>query len=170
MNHPSEGQAVRSAAVSVVPVDGSNLDRAAAVHSAAWQASHRAFCSPDFIALHSPAHQRAYLAEKIAGGSRVFLLAAERPVGIVSVTGSLIEDLYILPEEQNKGLGSFLLRFAMRQCAGMPTLWILENNAGAERLYRRMGFAPTGRRNRITDGLDEIEFALAPDPDGEREC
>ena len=49
----------------------------------------------------------------------------------------------------------------MSQCPGIPKLWILENNIDAERLYRRMGFIETGKRHSITDGLDEIEFALA---------
>ena len=70
----------------------------------------------------------------------------EKPVGIVSVTGSLIEDLYVLPDLQNRGYGTELLRFAMRQCKDTPVLWILENNTDAERLYRRMGFQEPGRK------------------------
>jgi predicted GNAT family acetyltransferase len=50
------------------------------------------------------------------------------------------------------------LQYAIDQCADTPTLWILENNKRAERLYRRMGFKETGRKNLITHGLDEIEF------------
>ena len=41
-----------------------------------------------------------------------------------------------------------------------PALWILENNTCAERLYHRMGFQKTGRRNYIAHGLDEIEMHL----------
>ncbi len=88
------------------------------------------------------------------------MLVDEKPVGIVSVTGSLIEDLYVLPDRQNMGFGTELLRYAVERCPDTPTLWILENNTGAERMYRRMGFHPTGRRNRITEALDEIEFVL----------
>ena len=100
-------------------------------------------------------------------GSRVFILWEDGPVGIVSVTGSLIEDLYVLPDRQNQGYGTKLLLFAIGQCTGTPTLWILENNTGAERLYRRMGFQATGKRNNITNGLDEIEFALTAAPSAE---
>ena len=85
-------------------------------------------------------------------------------MGIVSVTGSLIEDLYILPDRQNRGYGTKLLQYAIGQCADTPVLWILENNQGAERLYRRMGFQETGRRNPITKGLDEIEFIMTQNP------
>ena len=148
----------------IIPVDGSNIRGAAAIHSASWQESHRSFCSPDFVALHTPEHQLAYLQEKLEQGSRLFMLTDGDPVGIVSVTGSLIEDLYILPDRQRRGYGTLLLRYAVRQCTGVPTLWILENNRDAERLYRREGFRATGRRNAITDGLDEIELALAAAP------
>ncbi len=136
-----------------------DLRRAAGVHSVSWQESHRSFCPQDFVAAHTPERQYRYLAEKAASGSRVFLLLREEtPVGVVTVTGNTIADLYILPEEQNKGYGTRLLRYAMAQCAGSPTLWILENNTGAERLYRRNGFLPTGRVLEHPGGFDEWEF------------
>ena len=144
----------------IIPVDQSNLYQAAEIHSASWQESHCSFCTADFIALHSPEHQLEYLAEKIRQGSKVYMMLDDQPVGIVSLTGSLIEDLYILPDRQNKGYGTALLNFAVSLCPDTPTLWILENNVNAKRLYCRMGFRETGNRNNITEGLDEIEFAL----------
>ena len=143
----------------IVRVDASNLMTAARVHAEAWQDAHRAFCTPDFIALHTPERQRSYLQAKMERGTGVYLLMTDRPAGIVSVTGCLIEDLYVLPSLQCQGHGTRLLRFAMARCEGTPTLWILENNDRAARLYRRMGFMETGRRNEIDRGLDEIEFA-----------
>ena len=107
---------------------------------------------------HTPARQREYLRRKMDGGARVYMLVDEQPLGIVSVSGSLIEDLYVLPDMRNRGYGTKLLEFAMSRCADTPVLWILENNAGARRLYHRMGFIETGGRNRITNGLDEIEL------------
>ena len=121
-------------------VDPSNVHLAGRIHSTAWKESHRSFCRPDFIESHTPERQTEYLRSKLNSGSSVYMLTDGEPVGIVSVTGSLIEDLYVL------------------QCAGAPTLWILENNDRVGRLYRRMGFRETGRRKMVTDGLDEIEF------------
>ena len=147
-------------ALQIVPVsDADGLRRAAEVHAVSWQDSHRAFCPPDFTAAHTPERQYRYLAEKAASVSRIYLLLrADTPVGVVTVTGNVIADLYVLPEEQNKGYGTGLLRYAMEQCEGSPTLWILENNTGAERLYRRNGFVPTGRVKEHPGGFAEREF------------
>ena len=146
--------------MTIIPVDNTNMIQAAAVHSISWKESHRAFCTPDFTEKHTPERQREYLLNKMNGGTKVYMLVDEKPVGIVSITGSLIEDLYILPKMQNRGYGTALLQFAIKQCSHTPSLWILENNTGAKRLYHRMGIQETGRRNCITNGLDEIEMHL----------
>ncbi|MBR2835162.1 MAG: GNAT family N-acetyltransferase [Coriobacteriales bacterium] len=145
----------------IVKVDQTNIMEAASVHSVSWQESHSSFCTPEFIALHTPEHQRIYLQNKIDNGSTVYMFVEKEPIGIVSVIGNLIEDLYVLPSHQNQGHGTQLLQFAMNHCDGIPTLWILENNMKAEKLYRKMGFKETGRVNAVASGLDEIEFALA---------
>jgi GNAT superfamily N-acetyltransferase len=147
----------------VSEVNEDNVEAAARIHSISWQKSHRNFCNEEFIAMHDVKHQKEYIVKKIADGSKFYMLMDDEPVAVVSVTGSLIEDLYVLPELQNKGYGSQLLYYVISkiQKKGLvPTLWILENNDGAERLYRRNGFVPSGNVNQITDKLDEIEFVL----------
>lgn len=143
----------------IVPVTEGNLRAAAEVHAISWRASHESFCSAAFVAAHTGARQEAYLRQKLLRGSRLYLLIEEKPIGLVSVTGDLIEDLYILPACQRRGYGTALLRHAVAQCGGTARLWILENNKGAERLYRREGFRPTGRRNE-RGALAELEFVL----------
>ena len=145
----------------IIPVDETNLLEAAMIHSISWKESHRAFCTSDFIEMHTPERQREYLRNKKNNGAKIYMLVEEKPAGVVSVMKSLIEDLYVLPEEHNKGYGTKLLQFAIDRCADIPTLWILENNVNAERLYRRMGFTETGKKNPITAGLDEVEFTLS---------
>lgn len=152
--------AKKGESIMIVPVNQSNVYDAAVVHSISWQASHRAFCSPEFTAMHSPEHQASYLLKKMNNGSSVFMLLDPMPIGIVSLTESLIEDLYVLPDDQGKGYGTALLQYAIAHCRDLPTLWILENNASARAFYLKTGFRATGRRNMITHGLDEIEFAL----------
>ena len=145
----------------IISVDKTNLFQAADIHSISWKESHRSFCDRDFLELHTPDRQQEYLSNKMSNGTKVFMLVDKKPVGIVSVTDNIIEDLYVLPDMQNMGYGTKLLLYAVSQCTDTPTLWILENNTNAERLYRRMGFRETGRKNSITNELDEIEFSLA---------
>ena len=144
----------------IVAVDKTNVAAAAQVHSASWRESHRSFCDPDFIALHSPERQREYIERKMRSGTAFYMLVDGGPVGIVSVTGDLIEDLYVLPEKQGMGYGTELLKFAVGKCEGIPTLWILENNVMAAEFYRGKGFRETGRIGSVADGLDEIEIEL----------
>ena len=144
----------------IIPVNEQNIKDAANIHSISWRESHRDFCTPEFIELHSPERQLRYIRDKMNKGTKFFILEDEDPVGVVSVTDSLIEDLYVLPEKQNMGYGTKLLLFAVGQCPNTPSLWILENNVNAERLYCRMGFTKTGRSNAITDKLAEIERVL----------
>ena len=144
----------------IISVNEANLPQAALIHSVSWTESHRSFCTPAFIAMHTPERQQEYIRGKMERGSRFYMLIEEKPIGIVSVKENLIEDLYILPDRQNRGYGTGLLTFAVGQCTGKPVLWLLENNTNAKRLYLRMGFRETGRRNAITDGLDELELAI----------
>ena len=144
----------------IICVNKQNIMDAANIHSISWKESHKDFCTPEFIEIHSPERQLKYMSDKMNNGTKFFMLIDEDPVGVVSVTGSLIEDLYVLPEKQKMGYGTKLLQFAVAQCSNPPSLWILENNVNAERLYYRMGFTRTGRTNAITDKLAEIELAL----------
>ena len=147
----------------IAAVTNENIAAAARIHSLSWQESHRAFCSAGFVAVHTPEHQREYIRNKMEKGSAFYMLTDTEPAGVISVTGNLIEDLYVLPELQNRGYGTKLLRFAVdliREKKLTPVLWILENNHRAEQLYLKNGFVPTGNRKRIADRLDEAEFAL----------
>lgn len=145
----------------IVPVNKDNISLAAEIHSISWRESHRSFCKEDFINLHTTEHQQEYIAEKIKNGSKFYMLYDNEPVAVVSVNVGLIEDLYVLPNQQNKGYGTQLLSYVVtliQEKKLTPSLWILENNYGAERLYLRNGFKESGRRNHITDKLDEVEY------------
>lgn len=140
---------------------GKEIYQAAVIHSAAWKQSHSSFCTPEFVAIHTPERQTEYLKSVVRKGAKLFMLSADgKPVGIVSILGNLIENLYVLPEEQRKGYGTRLLRFAIEQCEGNAELWVLNNNLGAKRLYEKNGFAATGKIHPLSDTLSEIEMRL----------
>jgi len=142
----------------IIAVTEANIAAAAVVHSASWQDSHRAFCGPDFIAAHTPERQEEYLRSELKQGKKLYLLLEGRPVGLVSVQGNLIENLYVLPEEQRKGYGTQLLLFAVGQCGGEPVLWVLSNNRKARALYTKHGFRDTGESRVLSETLSEIEM------------
>ena len=142
----------------IVPVSESEISVAAEIHSASWVDSHKDFCDSAFLAQHSTENQRSFLQNERKCGKAIFMLVADKPVGIVSVKENLIENLYILPREQGKGYGTELLLFAMSRCKEEATLWILDNNEKAFRFYAKHGFEKTGRVNKITEGLSELEM------------
>ena len=142
-------------------VTDDNIYQAAVIHSAAWKQAHSSFCTPEFVAIHTPERQRGYLRSALEKGAKLYMLfEAKRPVGIVSISDDMIENLYVLPEEQGKGYGTQLLRFAIERCDGQATLWVLNNNLGARRLYEWIGFAATGAVRHLSETLAEIEMRL----------
>lgn len=151
----------------IIEVNDSNLASAAKIHSESWKESHESFCSMSFIEQHTVEHQEKYLRSEIEAGKKVYLLAEPEPVGIVSVHENKIENLYVLPDEQHKGYGTKLLLFAVRQCPRAPTLWILENNQKAYSLYFKYGFRKTGKKNRLSESLSEIEMKFTNELDRE---
>ncbi len=138
----------------------SDIIQAAIIHSKSWTESHKDVCSAEFIAIHTPERQKSYIESEMAKGAKFYMLIDKKPVGIVSVNGSLIENLYVLPSEQNKGYGTQLLLFAIERCTQSPLLWILSTNDGAKRLYERNGFKPTGNVVQHTNGVYELELCL----------
>lgn len=145
----------------IEPVTQENILQAAAIHAESWRESHREICSAEFLALHTTERQKVMLESAMEQGTRLYLLTDGEPVGLVGINGSRIEHLYVRPKEQNKGYGTRLLAFAVGQCTGAPSLWILSTNSGARRLYERNGFRPTGEIIRHSGGLYELQLAFS---------
>ena len=148
----------------IEPVTEKTLPLAGAVHATTWQESHKHICSAEFLALHTNERQTEYLKQEQALGKRLFLLLDPEPVGIVSIFGSLIENLYVLPQAQGRGYGTALLTHALSQCSGTPTLWVLSTNQRAIRLYQKNGFSPTGAKHVLSPSISEIEMQRAQAP------
>lgn len=142
----------------IIEVSEENIEKAAEIHSLSWQESHKGFCSKEFIEKHNVENQKKYLLNEIKQGKDVFMLLEDYPVGIVSIKDNLIENLYVLPKEQDKGYGTKLLLFAINKCKDETVLWILDNNMKAYNLYSKHGFIKTGKYNKLTDTLSEIEM------------
>ena len=82
----------------ITKVDEGNIADAGRIHSESWKESHRSFCSAEFVEKHTPAAQVDFLRREMNTGKTIYMLIDNYPVGIVSVYGSLIENLYVLPQ------------------------------------------------------------------------
>ena len=143
----------------IEPVAHTNIHHAAHIHREGWKASHKAFVSPEAVEKRTVERQTAYLQTVINSGKQVYMLPDDIPVGIVSVSDNLIENLYVLPDRQRRGYGSRLLTFAVGKCHGSPMLTVLSNNTAIE-IYRKFGFKETGKIIPLNPTLWEIEMIL----------
>lgn len=144
----------------IVKVTEENIFEAGKIHADSWRESHKDFCSEEVVARHTKNAQTEYLRSEQAKGKEVYMLIDSTPIGIVSVQNSLIENLYVLPSEQRKGYGTRLLQYAIHQCRGIPTLWILSNNKRARAFYKKHGFSESGNIKQRKNNLFEIELVL----------
>ena len=135
-----------------------NIDIAAQIHSISWKESHKSFCTEEFVQAHTVERQKQYIKKEMECGKKFYILIEGVPKGIVSVKDNLIENLYVLPKEQRKGYGTKLLQYAENLCNGIPTLWILDNNVIAKKLYEKMGYRFTGNENSLSETLSELEM------------
>lgn len=128
-----------------------NFSDALAVYIFSWRDSHREICTEKFL---RERNYVGYLREKIGS---LFLLTDETAVGIICCKDGVISDLYVLPEKQGRGYGTYLLRFAISRGSEFM-LTVLSSNHRAIRLYEHIGFRPTGRRTFLREGLWELEM------------
>ena len=135
-----------------------NIHLAAFVHAESWKASH-GFLPKEAVAKRTVERQTAYLQRQIDSGKDVYMLTDDIPVGIVSVSDNMIENLYVLPERWHCGYGSHLLAFAIGKCDANPVLTVLNNNTAIE-MYRKFGFKETGKIIPLNPDLWEIEMIL----------
>ena len=71
-----------------------------------------------------------------------------RVLGYASAGDGFLNNLYVLPDCQGRGIGGALLAEVKRQLTGGVRLWTFEPNVGAIRFYERHGFETIER----TDG------------------
>jgi len=137
-----------------------NIEAAAQIHAEVWRQSHKDICSDEFVRAHTTRRQMSYIREQKKQGRVFYLLTDNEPKGIVSVHGNLIENLYVAPQQQRKGYGTKLLRYAECCCTGNPVLWVLSSNQAAQSFYQICGYRFTGNRKKLKNALYELEMTL----------
>ena len=99
--------------------------------------------------LYSEAEARDYVTDVLLPHNEVWVAEeSARVVGFAGFADGFLRHLWVRPEDQNRGVGTGLLKLAMDRCPGGLQLWVFQKNVGARRLYERNGF----RLVELTDG------------------
>lgn len=95
---------------------------------------------PWLAELHTPAEDRTYFREHVFAECEVWGAIDEKILGVIAFRTGWIDQFYVLPDVQGRGIGSALLRIAQ---AASPSLllWTFQRNAPARIFYETRGFA-----------------------------
>lgn len=104
--------------------------------------------------LHSDEETRDWVASIVLPNQDVWVAEVDSEIaGYVSLDGAELNDLYVRPGFQGRGIGTLLLEKAKGLSPGELSLWAFQRNAGARRFYERHGFETIA----LTDGSDNEE-------------
>ena len=125
-----------------------DMPEAARVHRAAFD-----HALPWLTGLHTPQEDLDFYRSRVYATCTVWgALDGTTTIGIIAFRADWIDQLYILPHAQGRGIGTALLDVAR---GAFPRLhaWTFQRNAPARRFYERRSFLLV----RETDGADNEE-------------
>ncbi|WP_420964236.1 GNAT family N-acetyltransferase [Bradyrhizobium sp. B120] len=112
------------------------MDAAARVHRAAFDEA-----LPWLAGLHTPDEDRWFYRERMLADYALWgAFDDEAMSAVIAFHDDWIEQLYVLPAAQGRGIGGALLEIA-QQGADRLQLWTFQRNARARRFYEARGFA-----------------------------
>jgi chorismate mutase/GNAT superfamily N-acetyltransferase len=104
--------------------------------------------------VHSPAENRAWIADQLAGDGEVWVTEDDGVlVGMLLLQRDWLHSVYVDPRHQGQGIGAVLIELAKTLRPDGLHLGVFQSNVGARRLYERHGFVTVGH----TDGSGNDE-------------
>jgi ribosomal protein S18 acetylase RimI-like enzyme len=98
---------------------------------------------------------REYFQNHILRKNRVWVVVANGQVSaFMAMDGDFIDQLYVHPDRQRRGIGKALLDFARERSPGHLWLYTLQVNTGARDFYEKNGFVAE-------------KFGVSPPPENE---
>jgi GNAT superfamily N-acetyltransferase len=119
-----------------------DMDAAASVHRASFN-----HALPKLANLHTPEEDRVFYRTQMFPACQIW--GAEKQsklVGIIAFRENWIDQLYVLPDAQSRGVGSDLLEIA-QDAFPVLNLWTFQCNARARRFYELNGFVAVRKTN-----------------------
>jgi putative acetyltransferase len=136
--------------ITLRPLTLADMAEAARVHRTSFDAQ-----LPKLSGLHTLAEDRAYWRDHLFATCHVWgAEEAGRLVGVIAYRAGSVEQLYVLPEAQGRGIGQTLLAKAKAEY-DLLDLWTFQQNTRARRFYEKHGFVIVEK----TDGCDNEERA-----------
>jgi GNAT superfamily N-acetyltransferase len=90
--------------------------------------------------LHTLQEDRAFFREPLFNTSELWGAFDDAGmIGIIAFRAGSVDQLYVLPTSQRRGVGSALLRVAQGRFPRL-SLWTFQRNVTARRFYERRGF------------------------------
>jgi GNAT superfamily N-acetyltransferase len=149
--------------LSLKPLTLAEMDQVAVIHRTAFDDR-----LPWLADLHRPNEDRAFFRDHIFNTCQVWgAFEASEMVGFIAFRDGWIDQCYVLPEWQRRGVGSALVQVA-KAASTRLSLWTFQRNFFARRFYEALGFAAVeqtdGRRNeeREPDVLYRWDRATPP--------
>jgi ribosomal protein S18 acetylase RimI-like enzyme len=136
------------------PAGPDDADGVAALHADSWRRHYRGAYSDEFLDGDVLSNRRSVWASRLASPAGTATMVAEQDgalVGFVHVMhddharwGSLVDNLHVTNDRRRSGIGTQLLLRAATSVLTDATgpamyLWVLEQNADAQRFYRAKG-------------------------------
>lgn len=126
----------------------SEMDAAASVQRASLL-----HALPIFEGLHNPEEDRLYFRARVFPKCEIWGAFEDTTlVGIVAFRRDWIDQLYVLPGAQRRGIGTALLEIA-RNVSSSLSAWTFQRNLVARNFYESRGFVNI----KETDGSDNAE-------------
>ena len=102
---------------------------------------------PTFAALHTPDEDAAFVRDHLFPKAEMWGAFDPDLVGFIAFADGWIEQFYILPEQQGRGLGRTLLAIPKSKFSDLR-LWTFQQNQAARHFYEHHGFVAV----EFTDG------------------
>lgn len=104
--------------------------------------------------IHTDDQIRSWIRDQMVPGHEVWVAEdAGSVAGFAALSGDILGQIYVRPDEQSRGIGTALLDVVKRERPNGFRFWVFQRNKGARRFYERHGC----RLVELTDGSGNEE-------------